>query len=53
MADPRTQVEMTKIPKRTHIDFFVTMVVSSFLMKFIKLKIRKAPKGFQNPLEPK
>jgi hypothetical protein len=25
MADPRTQAEVIKMPKRTHIDFFVAM----------------------------
>jgi hypothetical protein len=32
MEDPRTQAEITKIAKRTHIDFLLAMVVSSFLV---------------------
>jgi hypothetical protein len=51
MPDPRTQAEITKIPNRNHTDFFVAIIVSSFLI-FSKMKTRKAPKGYQIPLEP-
>jgi hypothetical protein len=30
MADPRTKDEITKIPKRTHIDFFIAIIISSY-----------------------
>jgi hypothetical protein len=38
-----------KNPARREFVFLEIIIVSSFLMKFIKLKIRKAPKGCQNP----
>jgi hypothetical protein len=38
MADPRIHAEMTKMPKRTHIDFFVVIIISSFLVLEIRSK---------------
>jgi hypothetical protein len=32
MADPRIHAEVTKMPKRTYIDFFVVIIISSFLI---------------------
>jgi len=36
-------------PVRMEIIFLEAIIVFSLFMKYIKLKIRKAPKGFQNP----
>jgi hypothetical protein len=60
MVEARIQTEITKIPKRTQIDFFAAMAVSS-LFAFDKLfecyekrtiqesEKRMAPKGCVNP----
>jgi hypothetical protein len=32
IAGPRTQAEINKMPKKTKIDFFVTIIVSSFVV---------------------
>jgi len=38
---------MMKKPITTHVDFFVAIVVSSFLI-FLKMKTRGAPKGHKD-----
>jgi hypothetical protein len=41
MVDPGTQVEITNAPKSTHIDFFVVIIVFSFLFEDWSSLIRK------------